>query len=315
MMETAPEMPLAEAAARGPLAAAPTPELAAADPVQEVSASERAQAQIKAMPLPQTTPLPLSKTEQPPIPETEQLPLQEPAAPENREAPAKSALKTPTPLQTTTEVRPEARSVNPDTGLDPYREGSRATESGPEVRTAEDRPPTEPAMPRLASRETDIAGVQPTRGSFSPQEPRVVEGGSELRSVPGQRSTQLQELPKQTLRIVQEMKSSGQSSYRAEIRLDPPELGRIRIELNVEGERAWARLVVESAAAREQIQSELPRIRELLESQGLEEARVEVQLRKADAREQEAGRDGGRDAEGEHGIGDGGPEAGSRIRL
>ncbi len=307
VMETAPEMPLAEAAARGPLAAAPTPELAAADPVQEVSASERAQAQVKAMPLPQTTPLPL--------PETEQLPLQEPAAPENREAPVKSALKTTTPLQTTMEVRPAARSVNPETRLDPYRERSLTTESGPEVRTAEDTPPTEPAMPRLASRETDIAGVQPNRGSLGPQESRVVEGGSELRSMPGQRSAQPRELPKQTLRIVQEMKSSGQSSYRAEIRLDPPELGRIRIELNVEGERAWARLVVESAAAREQVQSELPRIRELLESQGLEEARVEVQLRKDDAREQQAGRDGGRDAEGEHGIGDGDPEAGSRIRL
>lgn len=100
------------------------------------------------------------------------------------------------------------------------------------------------------------------------------------------------ELPDRMLRIVEQLRAGGESLHRAEIRLDPPELGRIRIELNVEGERAWARLVVENHAARDQVQAELPRIRQLLESQGLEGARVEVQLRQGGAERHGRGGEG-----------------------
>ncbi len=131
--------------------------------------------------------------------------------------------------------------------------------------------------------QTPLTGVEE-----SPLAKESAQASATQRVAPA-RPTPPEALPERTLRIVQEMKATGQTSYKAEIRLDPPELGRMQIELNVEGERAWARLVVESAAAREQIRSELPQIRELLESQGLAEARVEVQLRKGGDQEQGEG--------------------------
>ena len=87
------------------------------------------------------------------------------------------------------------------------------------------------------------------------------------------------ELPERSVSLLRELRQNGEDNYRATLRLDPPALGKLRIEVQMDGDRSWTRLTVESHAAREQLQSELPRIRALMEQQGLGEARVEVQLR------------------------------------
>lgn len=162
------------------------------------------------------------------------------------------------------------------------REMTRPGTDRPQADLANDLGPVDAEEPTVATKsnaqlepimQTPISGVEESAAT------KASEGGTAAQRVQPARPTPPEALPERTLKIVQEMKATGQTNYRAEIRLDPPELGRVHIELNVEGDRAWARLVVESAAAREQVRGELHQIRELLESQGLEEARVEVQLR------------------------------------
>ncbi len=213
--------------------------------------------------------------------------------------PQAAAPKPPPATRSAEFTRPtQAAAGEAEPLTDPAGDRPAATEAPDEVQPREALPKTQaaPHTPPAPDRTMgESAQVRATVGVEETSGPRIGENGPVAKSQVSQRPTPPAELPRQTLRIIQEMKSSGQNSYRAEIRLDPPELGRIRIELNMEGERTWARLVVENAAAREQVQSELPRIKELLESQGLGEARVEVQLRKENASEQQSGRDGGRE--------------------
>ncbi|MCP4548752.1 MAG: flagellar hook-length control protein FliK [bacterium] len=92
------------------------------------------------------------------------------------------------------------------------------------------------------------------------------------------REMTLERLPNHTLRIVENLREDGGHDYKATVRLDPAELGQMRIEIKLENERLHARFVVESAVARDKIQGELPRLRDVLSSQGLEEAMVEVHI-------------------------------------
>jgi flagellar hook-length control protein FliK len=85
-------------------------------------------------------------------------------------------------------------------------------------------------------------------------------------------------LPQHTLRLIEGLRRDGSRFYRASVELNPPELGRVRIELRMEKAALWARFVVESAGARDQIQAELPRLRAALAAQDLGNARIDVQV-------------------------------------
>lgn len=64
---------------------------------------------------------------------------------------------------------------------------------------------------------------------------------------------------------------------RAEIRLDPPELGKLDIQLNISKDNQASILIhVTNATAKEAIESALPRLREMFEQQGLDLANVDV---------------------------------------
>jgi len=64
---------------------------------------------------------------------------------------------------------------------------------------------------------------------------------------------------------------------RAEIRLDPPELGNLDIRLNVAKDNQASILIhVSNATAKEAIESSIPRLREMFEQQGLDLANVDV---------------------------------------
>lgn len=63
---------------------------------------------------------------------------------------------------------------------------------------------------------------------------------------------------------------------RADIRLDPPELGSVQIRVNMSGEQASVQFQVQSAQARDAVETAMPRLREMLEQQGIELADTQV---------------------------------------
>jgi flagellar hook-length control protein FliK len=70
-----------------------------------------------------------------------------------------------------------------------------------------------------------------------------------------------------------------QSNREAHLQLDPPELGKLAIQLVMEGERIHAHIVAESADVGALIQAHLPELKQALHSHrlDLDTVRVEVQ--------------------------------------
>ncbi|WP_028117912.1 flagellar hook-length control protein FliK [Ferrimonas senticii] len=62
----------------------------------------------------------------------------------------------------------------------------------------------------------------------------------------------------------------------AEIRLDPPELGALQIRVQMNGDQANLQIITQQAQARELIDQALPRLREMLQQQGLSLGQTQV---------------------------------------
>ncbi|WP_290654050.1 flagellar hook-length control protein FliK [Idiomarina sp.] len=80
---------------------------------------------------------------------------------------------------------------------------------------------------------------------------------------------------------------------RADIRLDPPELGQLNVRINMNAEQATVQFQVQSAQARDAVEQALPRLREMLEQQGVALADTDVQEQQqqmaGDAEQQQGG--------------------------
>jgi flagellar hook-length control protein FliK len=63
----------------------------------------------------------------------------------------------------------------------------------------------------------------------------------------------------------------------AEIRLDPPDLGGMNIKVNLSGDSASVSFVVQSQHARDALDQAVPRLREMLEENGIELGQSSVQ--------------------------------------
>jgi len=63
---------------------------------------------------------------------------------------------------------------------------------------------------------------------------------------------------------------------RADIRLDPPELGSMHVRIHTQGDQTTVQFQVQSAQARDAIEQSMPRLREMLEQQGLNLAQSTV---------------------------------------
>jgi len=72
----------------------------------------------------------------------------------------------------------------------------------------------------------------------------------------------------------------------AEIRLDPPDLGGMNIKVNLSGDSASVSFVVQSQHARDALDQAVPRLREMLEEQGIELGQSSVQQESAGSDEQ-----------------------------
>ncbi len=67
-----------------------------------------------------------------------------------------------------------------------------------------------------------------------------------------------------------------------DIRLDPPELGKMHIRLHINNDQASVQFTVANSQARELIEQSLPRLRELMSQQGLQLADTDVQQQNRD---------------------------------
>ncbi|CZF77173.1 flagellar hook-length control protein FliK [Grimontia marina] len=74
-----------------------------------------------------------------------------------------------------------------------------------------------------------------------------------------------------------------------DIRLDPPELGRLQIKLSVNNDQASVQFTVANQAARELVEQSIPRLREMMQQQGLQLAQSSVQHQDAGGRQSFAG--------------------------
>ncbi|PWW33874.1 flagellar hook-length control protein FliK [Idiomarina loihiensis] len=79
---------------------------------------------------------------------------------------------------------------------------------------------------------------------------------------------------------------------RADIRLDPPELGSVHIRVNMNGEQASVQFQAQTQQARDALETTMPRLREMLEQQGINLADTQVG---------EQNKEGGRTAGGQAG--------------
>ncbi|MFT7287171.1 MAG: flagellar hook-length control protein FliK [Halieaceae bacterium] len=74
----------------------------------------------------------------------------------------------------------------------------------------------------------------------------------------------------------------------ARLQLAPAELGRLQVTIQTDGDQARVSFMADSSAARDAIEQALPRLRDMLEQQGLQLAGVDVGQRGAAGEEQSA---------------------------
>jgi flagellar hook-length control protein FliK len=74
--------------------------------------------------------------------------------------------------------------------------------------------------------------------------------------------------------------SVGRGQWQVQIRLSPPELGRIRLDVDVRQDVMNMRVVADTAEARELISSRVGQLRESLQQHGITVDRVEVEPRR-----------------------------------
>ena len=81
-----------------------------------------------------------------------------------------------------------------------------------------------------------------------------------------------------------------------DIRLDPPELGSMQVKLSVQNDQASVSFVVSSSQAKDALEQSLPKLKEMLEQQGMQLADSDVQH--GDGQRQEQAEDEGVKANG-----------------
>jgi flagellar hook-length control protein FliK len=197
---------------------------------------------------------------------------------------ATSAQSAPVPAAA---VRPAPATAAPAAAAAPAVGGELPAVAGSAAAAALDEPAPEaqrsdPAPLRQAATDArTLSALADARAGAS----AGLEAAEAMTPAPEAPALPIQDLPERALRIASELRADGAKHYRAELQLDPPGLGRVRIEIEMsvqetgDAERSLTRITVETAAAHEQLQAELPRLRALLADQGLGEAQVELQLR------------------------------------
>ena len=178
----------------------------------------------------------------------------------------------------------EARDANAQEGRQPEQSAAPST-------SLQARAPAQGVLSEGAA--TGIAGHAPANGAIAPQEPGGAERAERILTHAAE-SLSRERLGGDTIHIREIGGTEAAKRYEASLRLHPRELGELRIELQMDGDEFSARIVVESEAARTQLQGDLARLRDALTDQGLAANHVEVQVDqgRAEARDSRGGRSG-----------------------
>lgn len=86
--------------------------------------------------------------------------------------------------------------------------------------------------------------------------------------------------------------------HTAEIRLDPSELGSMQIKINLQQDQMSVQFMVQQGNAKELMEQQMPKLRELLQQQGIELSQGSVQQQNQSS----SGQEGGRGAAGGNGM-------------
>jgi flagellar hook-length control protein FliK len=70
----------------------------------------------------------------------------------------------------------------------------------------------------------------------------------------------------------------------ARLQLHPAELGRLQVSVSTDGDQARVSFIADTAAARDAIEQSMPRLRDMLEQNGLQLAQSDVEQRDLDQR-------------------------------
>lgn len=187
----------------------------------------------------------------------------------------------------------------------PASESAASPPSGPTpaapVSLAAPLPATHPAVATTASAEPSA----PSESRFS------LDGAGESRSVGGikadaagegdgavQRSSNAEQV-RLVQRIARAFQRLGPTGGRVQVMLHPAELGSVRLDLQIHGNRMDARMTAETDAARSILREHLPELRQRLAESGLIVDRVEVEV---DARGDQEGAEQGREWQGRDGM-------------
>ncbi|HAS6030954.1 flagellar hook-length control protein FliK [Vibrio vulnificus] len=137
---------------------------------------------------------------------------------------------------------------------------------------------------------TETQGVQPTASLYSAQ---TVTGQTRAESVAAQQPSMplTRELAnEQVAEKVQMMMSKNLKQL--DIRLDPPELGRMQIRMTMNNDIANVHFTVTNPQARDIIEQTLPRLREMLAQQGMQLADSSVQQQASGQQQRQYSADG-----------------------
>jgi flagellar hook-length control protein FliK len=79
----------------------------------------------------------------------------------------------------------------------------------------------------------------------------------------------------------------NQNNLQADIRMDPPDLGSVKVRVNLAGETASVNFIVQSQQARDALEQAAPRLKELLDEQGIELGQSSVQQEQKESQQEQ----------------------------
>jgi flagellar hook-length control protein FliK len=145
--------------------------------------------------------------------------------------------------------------------------------------------PNSPDQSRLSVFDTEPVGAIATLA-------RAVQADSSIPSSSEQQHAETRAQPRNVdaarllKRVVRALTAAEQRDGQIHLRLSPPELGSLRLELQVKGDALVARVQAETAAAQAVLLDSLPLLRERLAEQGLRIERFDVELMQHEAGDQ-----------------------------
>jgi flagellar hook-length control protein FliK len=155
-----------------------------------------------------------------------------------------------------------------------------------------------------ASEESAASAVEPVNAPASPRAAATLErlAASSLRRADNANQSEggpQIDRPRFVQRVEGALRAAQQRDGRVQVRLAPPELGSLRIELAVQNGVMTAKLEAETPAARNALLDNLPALRERLAEQNIRVEKFDVDIRR-DSQSGGGGNSGSHDRSGEH---------------